>query len=233
MRKNIVVFIAVFIILGFLGWKMISDKPSAKMPVSTSTPSIASSTELQASTAQSESEKDRAWKVLQNYLRFAKNKNLEGVASLSYQLSDSCKNNQKDAQKECLLKIENVYNLGKDFKEKDFNTIWSDEKQIILSTDWKHFDSQGVNGLVHGVIYFVKDAKGNIKLLSFNPAKGAFITDTASSTKAEIDQKLLKATLDSDQDGLPDVEEINTDPHKRDSNGNGFWDGVEALFYKK
>ena len=58
--------------------------------------------------------------------------------------------------------------------------------------------------------------------------------DGSVKTATEIETEIKKFSLDSDQDGLTDEDEtciskrfsecVKTDPNKRDTNGDGWWD---------
>jgi hypothetical protein len=212
MKKYVI--IALVVIIGAIGFKMISARGKS-----------------------AQTEKDEAWSVLEQYLNFAKDKNIEGVKSLSYQISDDCKDIAKKAR--CEEKITSVYLIGTALHKDDFKNIWSDKKQIILTTDFFRADDEDYAGLARSAVFFVKDG-GKIKVLSFTPGRGAF-TPKASSTEAEIITILNAKSKDEDQDGLQDAAEtctdlessncVKTDPTKRDTDGDGYWDGIEALFY--
>lgn len=187
--------------------------------------------------------KDKSWAVLQKYVEFAKNKNIEGVKSLSYQLTDSCKNySTEEEKKDCDARMSTVAFFGGAFAKKDFVHIWSDNRQIILATDFRIEENEEAISKTRSMIYFVIDS-GVIKVLKFDPAKGSIMKKTSEITKEERDRKLLEFTTDADMDGIEDYLEkclsisqdsscIKTDPTKKDSDGDGFWDGIEALFYK-
>ncbi len=184
-----------------------------------------------------------SWTVFQNYLTSAKAHNLDGIKSLSYQLSPTCSDVTKT--KDCNALMDNAYFFGKDMKEKDFVNIWSDSKQIILSTDFKRQDfGTTTAAYIRGIIYFVRDARGDSKILYFSPEDGAAINRTKIAPD-QLEARLVNMTNDTDQDGLPDTVETCagyaveancpnkiTNPNKRDTNGDGFWDGVKIFFRK-
>ena len=186
--------------------------------------------------------KEKAWDVLQKYLGFAKSKNIEGVRSLSYQLTDSCKKySNEEEKKDCDARMDTVAFFGIVFAKKDFIEVWSDSKQIILATDFRIEENEEVTSRTRSMIYFVVE-DGVIKVLKFDPAKGS-VLQKADLTKVEIDKRLVELTEDTDKDGAEDYLEkcisksqdstcIKTDITKRDTDGDGFWDGIEALFYK-
>jgi len=76
-------------------------------------------------------------------------------------------------------------------------------------------------------------------MLSFSPFKGN-ATDKGAASREEVIARLTIYTEDKDKDGIADyIEEcipadikatcVSTNPKLRDTNGNGFWDGTEAL----
>lgn len=187
--------------------------------------------------------RDQAWIVLNQYLAYAKAKNIEGLKTVSYQLSDSCKNYtvSEENKKDCDAKMETVAFLGQELKKERFIYTWSDKKQIILATDFRNEENDVRISKSRGIVYFVIDSNGSIKLLSFNHAKGAFI-DKANFPKEQWEERLTTFTADKDEDGKEDYLEtcssatqikgcVKTDPTKKDTNGNGWWDGIEVLFY--
>lgn len=187
------------------------------------------------------SEKDKAWNVLEKYLKAAKEHDIKSVSKISYQLTDSCKKYSTETDKaDCDAKMDTVAYFGSTFNYNDFTEVWSDSKQIILATDFRYEENDSAVSRSRGIIYFVIDQDG-IKILSFNHAKGSII-QKGEASKEELTDRLIRFTEDNDKDGKEDyLEECLsvsqdsacklTDPKVRDSDGNGFWDGTEALFY--
>jgi hypothetical protein len=219
----------------------VANEPMAdNSGVSTSTSGVSTSTFVLRANPNL-SIKDNAWNVLQKYLEFAKNHNILGVKNLSYQLSESCKNPSKGsaAEKDCFMRMDTVYYFGTQFKKNEFKNIWSDEKQIILTSDLVREENKDAIFLSRGIIYFVIDGAGNIKLLKFNDSEGVSMPKEGRTVE-EIDNYLQKRMLDEDKDGIEDEIErcegqpescVKTDSKNRDTDGDGFWDGVETQFY--
>ena len=251
MKKYILAFVIIILVgIAYLGYSAITGQPQIISPnntnsattTATSTIISTTSTKTVAPLSADQTEIDNVWSFFQKYLSFAKNNDIKGVASLSYQLSKDCQNYGKDATStsNCKVKMQTIYSIGSEFKKKDFRNIWQDSKQIMLFTDFIRLDNETSAGLIHGIIYFVKDDLGNIKFLALNPTQGEFVAK-AGRTEAELSKELEVNTKDTDKDGLEDAIELcqisgeictHTDPNKRDSNGNGYWDGIENLFYK-
>lgn len=188
------------------------------------------------------SEKDRAWLVLQDYLKTAEKHDIKKVKALSYQIGKSCDNYNKNASStdDCNARMDTVAFFGANLKKSDFKYVWSDAKQIILTTELKREENENLVGLSKAIIYFVISTDGKIKLLKFNDSIGVSISKENRGAK-EINTYLNKIMADLDQDGmLDDVEQcfgqdvncVKTDPQNRDSDGDGFWDGVQAQFNK-
>lgn len=178
------------------------------------------------------------WSVLQQTISYAKNKDINGINTIFYKPLPPC----SDAQ-ECSEILDFIYNMVSQLNEKDFVNRWEDSKQIILSTNPKKDDYLEAKRYKKDYIYFTKDDSGNLKLLSLILGKTwSHTTKNTNLTEAQIEQELQKMMLDTDQDGLTDMEEtcsggeqynpecVKTDPLKRDTDGNGWWDGTEKKF---
>ena len=98
-------------------------------------------------------ETDEAWQVFENYLEFARAHNLDGVKSLSYQISATCQDLAREA--ECLTLMDSVYAFGNALKKEDFSHVNYDNRQVILFTDAPNV----------AILYFTRDEKGVLKIL--------------------------------------------------------------------
>ncbi len=118
--------------------------------------------------------------------------------------------------------------------------LWKDSKQAIYSTNPVKTDDANIYGYAQGVISFINEG-GSWKVLTVNPMLGWSVSKKGTNkTAAEVEQDLRAMMIDSDKDGLTDMDEVcggaekynskcvKTDPNKRDTNGNGLWDGIEA-----
>lgn len=183
--------------------------------------------------------KDVAWAVFQKYLSYNKDKNLEGVKSVVYKVAPVCEDSK--TRIDCEARMGSAYSYGSALKKEDFTNVWNDEKQIILSTDFWLESAKDLDqyGRFRSILFFVKGADNNWKLLSFSPYAGGAVNKGAASQE-EIDSRLIIYTEDNDKDGMADYEEeclnkpndstcIKTSPKLRDTDGDGLWDSVEAL----
>src|SRR3989344_9440770 len=188
----------------------------------------------------SNSPKNVAWETFQKYLKYNKEQNLEGVKSIVYKVAPICEDVKNTI--ECKARMSLAYQYGSVLKKENFVNIWSDEKQIILATDFKIEEDDSILGRHRAIIFFVKDNE-SLKLLSFSPFKGATISKGVAS-REEIDDRLIIYTEDKDEDGIVDYDEeclspkegevcVKTSPKIRDTDGDGFWDGINVLIAEK
>ncbi len=184
--------------------------------------------------------KQEAWTVFQNYLTATKNHDLPTLKSLSYQLSATCQDSTKI--KDCYGLMDNAYYFGSGIPLKDITNVQYDSKQIILSSDYRDSFATSSAVRIREIIFFVRNGK-DIKFLSFNPFQGVIINNTTDATST-LAVSMASSTKDTDMDGLSDQTEecddqvkiadcVATNPYKKDTNGNGWWDSTESLFYKQ
>lgn len=245
-RGIVIMLISVGILIGAYGlYKSrapISPKEEAVgNVVSTSTGVVVKSETKtnRAGTPQASAPRD-LWSTFALYLARAHDHDIAGVAELSYALSDTCKDPKQKA--ECYKKMDTVYDIGSTLKQEDFTHSVEDSKQGILSTDIRRPDTVNTLVAIKQVIYFTKDAQGNPKLLALNPNEMWQVERNKASSTAELEAKLAGLTKDSDEDGASDELENcifpdnilqisckKTNPLKKDSNGDGWWDGIRPL----
>lgn len=186
---------------------------------------------------------DKAWQTFSLYLSRLKVHDIAGIKDLSHQQSVTCQD--KNLEKECFVIMDSVYNATVGLKREPFVNVLEDGKQMIVYTN-PFRDELGTTtlGLLRSYMFFTKTSSGELKVLSLNPGMGNYRPISASSTAEETFKLLGKSIVDSDKDGIIDNEElcvgayespqcVKTDPDNRDSNGNGWWDGIEQFFYKK
>lgn len=176
------------------------------------------------------------------YLKATEEKDLEAVRALSYQLSDACLDEARKDECENLMLSANSF--GVEIEQDILSVLGYDDKQLILANSYLESLEGDAPAIIRAVIYFIRDEEKNLKLLSFNPYDGAFIIKKDEATTT-LSQRLKDMTYDTDGDGLSDNTEtcaddtssllgcVKTDPKKKDTNGDGFWDSIERLFYKR
>ena len=121
-----------------------------------------------------------AWEIFQNYLAFAHAHDLEGLRTLSHQISDTCNNPAKE--KGCFELMDSVYTLASPFTLNDFKNIISDEKQIIMYTD----------GPDVVMLYFTRKEDGTPKVLGMR-----FCLENATETISCVETDPTKRDLNN------------------------------------
>ncbi len=246
MNKKIILIVSILIVVFvlFFVFKNISLAPSTENKImpeenATSTNQEISSIPIlpKQNLPLSDDSKEMAWAIFQKYLGYNKDKNLDAVKSIVYKVNVVCES--AVATDECKNRMDMAYAYGSALKKADFTNVWSDSKQTILSTDFKIDENDMAIGRNRAIMFFVKNNTSNLVLLSFSPFKG-YVLEKASTTREELLSKLTDTTKDTDKDGIADYEEqcifpydvstcIKTNPDLRDTDANGYWDGVQAL----
>ena len=181
---------------------------------------------------------DNAWQVFLDYAQFLKDHDLEGVNSVTAvdrtgEWEDCIAGLGELA---CWGIIEAAVSMGIGIELSELTIVWGDDTQLILSSepDATMSDEGGQQMKTYTIaqILFVRGSDGKIKLVSH----GSFSSSAASSPEGE--QTLQEHMKDSDQDGVTDDTETCsgydpfcgpvTDPLNRDTDGDGYWDGIEA-----
>ena len=245
MLKKIILGIIVIILAGGLLWFLgKKGAPSATQNENIEKPEESSLTpELPQPTLPfSNDPKDVAWNLFQKYLAYNKARDFEGVKSVVYKIAAVCANPQ--TRIDCEARMNAAYQYGSVLKKENFVNIWTDEKQIILTTDFWVEDSDDMDllGRFRSIIFFVKDSSDQLKLLSFTPQQGG-ATGKGTASQEELNDRILRWTEDGDNDGIADYTEEclgitegqvcnKTSPKERDTDGDGWWDGADALLNK-
>ncbi len=133
-----------------------------------------------------------------------------------------------------------LYSQSKNISKVSYVNKWQDAKQAIYSTEPKKVDTEKSYSYVQSVVKFIY-TNNTWKVVNVNPEiTWSIAKSTNKLTTAEVDAELRAMFLDTDKDGITDVEEkcigsfqgdskcIKTDPNKRDTDGNGLWDGIDA-----
>lgn len=239
MKNKIFYAVWAIVILGavFLAFQNISLAPQTENPIDDITKIQIDSNIPDQTLPLSNNLKDEVWEVFQKYLNYNKARDVEGVRSVVYRIAPVCEDPK--LQIDCEGRMGLAYAYGSALKKADFVNVWSDEKQLILSTDFKISEDGTSISRNRSIIFFIKDERDNWRVLSFSPFKGAS-TGKGDAGVEEYTARIYLYTNDNDNDGLIDyIEEctpadiketcVPTSPKERDTDGNGFWDGVQAL----
>ncbi|HEY0908474.1 MAG TPA: hypothetical protein VGE35_03955 [Candidatus Paceibacterota bacterium] len=199
--------------------------PAATVP--TSTPSVVATTTTPAATS-SQSASINLWPIVTAYVTALKNKDLAAVNAVSY---------AKVATATAAL-----YDDVTSLRESDFTSRVQDGRQAIYSSLMTKEGSATSTSFTRNVLIFVKD--GDAWKVIKEPKRIWSVPKTATSSDSQIEAQLQAMSYDADKDGLTDFEEacaaprvsgkqcVKTDPAKMDTNGDGWWDGVEIKFTK-
>lgn len=142
-----------------------------------------------------------AFDTFKRYIAFAGQRNIEGVKSLSHQVSGAC--SDPDRLPECEGLMDSVYYFGQVFKEDDFKHVFYDDRQIVMLTDFIKLDHPDFgDSPVKLALFFTRLEDGSPRVLGIK-----FCAPGGEESSC-----------------------FQTDPSKRDSDQNGWWDQVEALF---
>ena len=175
------------------------------------------------------------WTIFDKSVEALKNKDATAFNTVSYKQVTSVQKLQF-AQMVSFLYADSIK-----INKSDYVNKWQDDKQAIYSTNPVKTDDAQSYGYTQGSIMFIND-KGTWKILSENPSKGWSISKNATNKPAaQIEKDLQTMMLDSDKDGITDMDEactgaqqynskcVKTDPGNRDTNGNGLWDGIDVV----
>ncbi len=177
------------------------------------------------------------WSIIDKETLALKNKDVESIKKLYY--------TQPTVEELSILEELIPFLLEENTKmnKSDYINIWQGEKQAIYSTGLLKDNKPESYGYKKGIIMFVND-KGGWKILSKNELVWSVPSTTTADglkiTQAEADKSLKEMVIDidKDKDGLTDNEETcsgnfknnkdckKTDPNKRDTSGDGWWDGI-------
>jgi hypothetical protein len=202
---------------------LLAEWTAALTPVASETPtetgSPAPGAELQA----------QVWQTFQTYLGFLKAHDVDSANALMWPSvrMDMPACIAQLSEKTCWGLVDALYGSASTLKGEDFANVWADDKQIILSSDPAFTPQAGEVDASRSYLYFVFDPQGRILFLQL----------ANKSWNATTEDEVRQMMLDSDQDGLTDSDETclhqpgdmctKTDPGKRDTDGDGYWDSIE------
>jgi hypothetical protein len=183
---------------------------------------------------------DKAWVVFQNYTEYARLHDIAGVKSLASKFAGICSKVETDPsmRDKCFGVLDDLYNTGITLKKNDFSNSSFDGRQVILSTNPIQTDTGDKIETSKKLIYFTIDTSGEMRLLGLEMGR-SFSVEKKDLSVEEINSQIEQKIMDTDKDGVEDrVESCEirklsvctpTDPLKKDSDGDGYWDGIEPL----
>ncbi len=249
-HTKLIVFIIIILAISFIVIKNKSIKKATLDNTLESSEITATSTTKSTDTGQPSknqilsknlSATDNAWATFDKYISYAQKHDIEGVKSLIYKFNGTCSkaSESEETKKKCFEILDSVYKMGVSTNKASYSNTLSDEKQIILSSVTKETDVGDKIELSKNLIYFTVGNDGTVKILGIENNRTISINKYGLS-QDEVNKSLEDDKLDSDSDGLEDKMEtcslnstnqncIKTDPNRKDTDGDGFWDSIEPL----
>jgi hypothetical protein len=176
---------------------------------------------------------DNLWTVFDSLNEALKNKDVAAFNAVSYVQVPASQVEQFSQMASFL------YAQDQKINKADFINKWQDDKQAIYFTNPIKADDSTSYSYTQAQISFVKDS-GVWKVLMVSPSISWGVAKSGTSeTASQVEKTLQAMIIDTDKDGLTDEDEtcsggskydsrcVKTDPNKRDTNGNGLWDGIE------
>jgi hypothetical protein len=165
------------------------------------------------------------WAVINMSMLALKIHDLDTYNTLQYKTTIDCDVESKT----CTTKMDDQYTALASLSQNWYSVAWVDNKQAILSSKMYDGRSGGRQYYAKDFIYFIQNESGSYKVLKIFTNS----IDTTSKTDA------ITYFLDTDKDGSTDAREgcvgknsydplcKKTDVLKRDSDSDGWWDGIE------
>jgi hypothetical protein len=227
MKKQIIPVVVLILLIALGGYVYKKDLSTKYTPVD----SAAASTE--------------AFNTLSGYQAALKNHDVSGLKTYSYKVSDTCQNTASTT--ECFARMDTAAGMVAQFfaNKAAFTNVWFDNKQTILSTDYKLEDAttSPTASENRSIMFFARDNSGHLKVIYFSQPYDSIVwTKIGGATdENQVVLALKNMIIDSDSDGLTDQTEnctflgvdpatcVKTDPNKRDTNKDGWWDSTEIF----
>lgn len=176
------------------------------------------------------------WSLFQGYLERLKLGDVEGASVLARLPFDWDMCMAQLDEDSCREVLNLAYQEGAQINRQDLVQAWADENQLIMVTEpMVSQEGEGDTAQTsHAIsnLMFIRDQAGAVKFLILRTTQWT----TGPSGVAESEH--LARLADRDQDGLSDYEENcaennppceePTDATERDSDGDGYWDGIEV-----
>jgi hypothetical protein len=171
------------------------------------------------------------WELINQLSEYQKAGDLNGIKSLILAENTDC------SGEECEIILEFFGIMIDSIRETEFINIWKDDKQTIFTTEIKENITEDSVLLSRDAMFFAVDEEGDLKFLGFSTnSQGQNLNGTDRSLEDILEELRMKMS-DLDKDGVSDYLEgceqsqssscIDTDPQKRDTDGDGYWDGIE------
>ncbi|MBF0387984.1 MAG: hypothetical protein HQL20_09055 [Candidatus Omnitrophica bacterium] len=177
---------------------------------------------------------DTEWGVFEQFLGALKGHDVQKATALSY-------NPLPCSPEECGPIFDMIYSVYRDYKKTDFIDAVKDSKQCIISTREVLSDGDEERSYTKNSIVFIVNPQGAWVLLTAEPRVWGHTKKATNLPTEEIEKALRIMMQDSDADGKTDNEEtcqgaqeynsscVKTDASLKDTDGDGWWDGVEKL----
>lgn len=175
------------------------------------------------------------WPIFDKSVLALKNKDVKAFNKISY------KQVAVGEEESFISMASGMYKLASEVVKSEYVNKIGDSKQYIYSTPLN--TTEEGYAYKQGVVIFIKDGD-TWKLLLNNENYWGISKAGTNKTLAEVQNELRLMTKDSDNDGLTDDQEncsgaseykLNckkTDPNKKDTDGDGWWDGINAIINK-
>ncbi len=178
------------------------------------------------------------WNIFSRYLKAAQDHDRDALKTFAFALSPACVGSP--VSKDCIQRMDAVYEAGKNLSQKEFTSLWADERQAILMTTPKETEDSQSIGFSRAVIFFAKNKDGKFGLLALDPKRIWLVKKNATTSREMLLENAKKDMTDSDQDGITDNFEncifpdnlivlsecTKTNPNLRDTNNDLWWDGI-------
>lgn len=176
------------------------------------------------------------WGIFQGYLERLRLEDIQGASVLAHNPLEWELCIELGLEESCQEMLNLAYEEGAAVERKDLVDLWGDENQLIMGAN--PIATPEGEGEASPVRYsrlaliFLRNAQGEIKFLMLQST--SWVEDPSAAGESQASSHLI----DSDQDGLSDYEENcthndppceqPTDALQRDSDGDGYWDGIEV-----
>lgn len=207
MKKSSIIILAIVVIVLIIGgifWAVKSDKGQTGEKIS-----IEDDTNLNF---------DDEWSIYLEFISAINNRNLDKLNSITYTDYSECFDSYDEEM--CWGVIEGMVDAVGQISKTDIVEVWKDSKLAILSTAIE----ESASGYGRTQLSFVKS--GGIKILSVKTWDLISENDSLDSDK--------DGRLNSDEDCSGNIYThfpekcIETDLNKQDTDGDGWWDGIEV-----